>query len=60
MIGTAALNYTDSYQRDLDFNRVGETEENAGSRLTSSFDSATGITTTYTYQQNTNYTSGAL
>ncbi len=55
MIGTAALDYTGGYQHDLDSNRVSETEENAGSRLTSEFDSATGITTTYTYKPNTNY-----
>ena len=57
MIGAAALNYTGGYQHDLDSNRFSEAEENARSRLTSAFDSATGITTTYTYQQNTNYTS---
>ena len=45
--GVAALNYTDSYQRDLGFNRVSETAESVGGRLESSFDSATGITTRY-------------
>ena len=29
----------------------------AGSRLTSTFESATGLTTTYTYKPNTNYVS---
>lgn len=55
--GVAALNYTDSYQRDLGFNRFSETVERVGGRLESSFDSATGITTTYAYQPSTNYVS---
>ncbi len=55
MIGTAALSYTGDYRHDLDSNRVSGTGENAGSRLTSTFDSATGTTTSYTYKPNTNY-----
>ncbi len=55
--GVAPVNYTDGYQHDLGSNRVSEAEESAGSRLTSTFDSANSITTTYAYKPNTNYVS---
>ena len=55
VIDTAAPRCTGGDQYDLDSNHFSATEENAGGRLTSTFDSATGITTAYTYKPNTNY-----
>ena len=55
--GVAPVNYTDGYQHGLESSRVSEAEESAGSRLTSTLDSATGITTSYAYKPNTNYIS---
>jgi hypothetical protein len=55
VIGIAAPRYTGGDQYDLDSNHLSATEENVGGGMETTFDSATGITTTYTYKPNTNY-----